>query len=389
MIASSPRQFRYDEVFHIAVVQKVKEVGWRSALVSPENVSAAGPLYAAIQLAAAPLTALRAPAIRWVNFSCLIAVMLLLIRTTAYVPETNRQITTSLLAVPFLWPAVSMALTELPALLAFTLFIFWFVRLLTLPDILRGQAMVWATLAGLSLGLSILGRQTYLIVVPSVLAMALWAPKKSVFFIWCAITAIVVCGWLFVLWGGLVPPAVQHVESSLRLGHGMLSLSYVAAATLFLNWRWLLPRNGKTFIFCVLAGVVLAFVTRDYQSPPAKSVLVNLLGVRAALFVGFGIGCALAALGILWLWNTLERAWSRRREPCAVFMFLTLYALVAAPIKIAHLFSSRYVVGLLGVLVLLLGTAERPANTTIAIIQGIGSIVGAALAWTYFQSPSL
>ena len=80
MIATSPSQLRYDEHNHIGLTQLVATNGWRDALLSPENSSAAGPLYPAIHLMLSPITHLQPPAIRWVNFCCFLGVVLLLAR---------------------------------------------------------------------------------------------------------------------------------------------------------------------------------------------------------------------------------------------------------------------------------------------------------------------
>ena len=45
MIVTSPSQLRYDEQNHIGLTQLVATNGWRDALLSPKNSSAAGPLY--------------------------------------------------------------------------------------------------------------------------------------------------------------------------------------------------------------------------------------------------------------------------------------------------------------------------------------------------------
>ena len=131
MIVTSPSQLRYDEHNHIGLTQLVATNGWRDALLSPENRSAAGPLYPAIHLMLSPITHLQPPAIRWVNFCCFLGVVLLLAKCKPVEPVAPRLLSGfTLLAVPFLWPAVGMALTELPALLFFTCFVLLFLRVI-------------------------------------------------------------------------------------------------------------------------------------------------------------------------------------------------------------------------------------------------------------------
>jgi hypothetical protein len=387
MIATNPSKVVYDEPYHLDLAKSILASGWCAALTSPNNESAAGPLYPAIHIAVSPLTAFQAPAIRWVNFICLCLVIVTLAKTKQREPFFPFWIPAlSILSVPYLWPATGMALTELPALLAFTLFVFALIKILRMPDEeVSVGSFGWAGVAGLALGLSILGRQTYLAVIPAVAALFLAAPKKWMLWLVCLAVAAGSCSWLFILWHGLVPPSQHHVASGIRLDFGVLSVSYVAAATLFLSPQWLKIRNVKVALLgSAFLGVGLALLSRDYANPPAKSLLLKIFGNQWGLLVGFCIGALLTAAAVVWVWNTLMIAWQERHEPIRVFLFLNLFALVAAPVMVSHLFSSRYVVGLLGVLVLVVG-ASQTSGFWLALRISIGSLAGAASLWTYFH----
>lgn len=390
MIATSPSRLCYDEVvYQLEQVQTVREVGWRTTLTSPNEISV-GPLYAAIQLSLSPLTGLQAPAIRWINLVCFVAVLLIIAREDQAPPFKAAVSATTLLAVPFLWPAVGMALTEIPALLFFTIFIFFFLKLINSGVTLSVETFAWSIAAGLCLGVAILGRQTYLVAIPVVVAMVFWLPGKWPVVLICFVTALAVCGWLFLLWGGLAPPSwyYRNSPSPFSLTNGMLSLSYAAAATLFLNPQWMRPRAHTAWIGCCIVGIALACFGRDYMNPPAKSLLIRALGDRTGLLIGFVIGCALAVFGVIWAWNIFVMAWQARQNPRRVFLLLTLVALVLTPMKITHQFSSRYVVGLLGVLFLVVG-APRELRGAWAARMLAGSLIGAAILWTYFADTTL
>jgi hypothetical protein len=390
MIATSPSRPCYDEiVYQLEQVQMIRKVGWRTTLTSPNEISV-GPLYAAIQLSLSPLRGLQAPAIRWVNLVCFVAVLLIIAREDQAPPFKAVLSATTMLAVPFLWPAVGMALTEIPALLLFTVFVFCFLRLINSGVALSVETLAWSISAGLCLGVAILGRQTYLVAMPVLVAMVFWQPRKWPFVLICLITALAVCGWLFLLWGGLAPPAwyYRHSPSPFSLTNGMLSLSYAAAATLFLNPRWMMLRKRTAWTGCCIVGIAFAYFGRDYANPPAKSLLIRALGDQTGLLIGFVIGCALAVFGVIWVWNTFAMAWQARQNPRRVFLLLTLVALVLTPMKITHQFSSRYVVGLLGVLFLVVG-APRELRGAWAARMLAGSLVGAAILWTYFADTTL
>jgi len=385
MLGTSPSRLLYDEPYHIGLAKNVLATGWRAALTSSNNASAAGPLYPAIHIAVSKLTRFQVPAIRWVNLICLVFVIITLAKSNLGKSVGLNWINgLSIISVPFLWPTAGMALTELPALAAFTLFVFALLQALHLPDLKPSlRSFGWAVVAGLALGLSILGRQTYLAVLPAVVSLFIAAPKKWLSWLICLAVAIGCCGWVFILWHGLVPPSQHKVDGGIRFDYGVLSLSYVAAATWFLNPQWLKIRNWKIILSLAIVGAGLAFLTRDYANPPAKSLLLKILGNQGGLLIGFCIGTLLTTLAIVWAWNTLLAAWRERFEPSRLFLFLTLLALAAAPMKVSHLFSNRYVVGLLGVLVLVVRVAPTSGYWLVLRIA-LGSLAGAASLWTYY-----
>jgi hypothetical protein len=388
MIAASPSQLRYDERNHIGLAQIVATNGWRHALLSPDNHSAAGPLYPAIHLMLSPVTHLRAPAIRWINFCCLVGVVLLLASCKQTEPLGPRILSAvTLLAVPFLWPAVGMALTELPALLFFTCFVLLFARVINSDVVLSRGMFGLAFLAGLCLGAAILGRQTYLVIVPVLVIMIFWLHEKWLAVVVCVASALATCTWLFALWHGLAPPQYyQLAQSPVSFTNLLLSLSYAAVATLFLNPVWLWCRRSTAWIICGLSGFALAYFARSYQDPPAKSLLVHTFGMQLGSLIGFVVGCGLAAIGAVWAWTTFETFWRERRDPSQVFLLLSLAALVLAPMKMTAQFSSRYVVGCLGVLFLVFDVPLQSRRYWSARMF-LGSLLGMAILWTYFQQP--
>jgi hypothetical protein len=383
-ISFSPPDYRYDETFHQDLAERMQDVGLIGALNSPDNQSAAGPLYPVVHLAFSPLTSLKAPWIRWVNVLCLLVTMGFV---AASVPLATRQgallVGLSLLAIPFLYPAAGMALTELPALAAFSIFV-WAILVILRDDrpSANPKSLCMALVAGMALGIAILGRQTYLIVLPAFLPLYFLTPRKALLWSIALGLSAALTVWLFVTWKGLVPPSQQHVGGGIRWENGILSLGYVAVATLFLNPVWLKPENLKTWAVVLGSGCVVAVLTRDYQHPPAHTLLVRLFGEAGGLAVGFGIGAVMtaAALGILWKLCVLLL--DLRHNPEGLFLICLLLALILAPMKVSHLFSSRYVVGLVGVLVLVMPSAVNTRWFPWQMI--LGCSVGLAVLQTYY-----
>jgi predicted membrane channel-forming protein YqfA (hemolysin III family) len=102
------------------------------------------------------------------------------------------------------------------------------------------------------------------------------------------------------------------------------------------------------------------------------------------LWIGFVIGCALAAIGVVWAWTAFKTFWHERRDPSRVFLLLSLGALVLTPMKMPAQFSSRYIVGCLGVLLLVVDPPLK-SNGYWAARMFVGSVLGMAILWTYFR----
>jgi hypothetical protein len=383
-IATSPPHYCYDEVYHLGLTSSVLTQGWKSALLSPENASAAGPLYPALHLALSPVTRLRAPEVRWVNFVCLLLVVLM-ISTAIPAKNTWERIAqaSSLLAVPFLWPACGLALTELPALVVFTGFVLLF-QIALRSETISTKSVSYSALSGLLLGAAILGRQTYLVAIPAVLLVIFFDTKRTVVVSVCVVVAVLSSGWLFWFFGGLVPPSLRQVESGISVTNGIKSLSYVAAATLFINPRWLLPSKRKVIVVCAVIGGIMSWLMRHAELAPAKTLAIRMLGDRFGPLLSLTVGAIMIALGLVWAWQSLRLAWERRDNVEQVFLFMLLFFLVAVPMKVSHLFSSRYVVGLLGVLiVLMLPLNQRRAFWTLRMVLGV--VIGAATLKIYYN----
>jgi hypothetical protein len=386
LIATSPKHLVYDEPYHIGLAENIFHQGLGQALVDPKNQSAAGPLFAVFHLAFAPITHLAAPAIRWINFLLLLVVVALTGLTRTRTMNVSKPIDSgaiALLGVPFLWPATGMALTEIPALVFFCGFVLCIQRLCfkCQEQGPPGEPAVWAISAGICLGLAILGRQTYLIALPAFLVLFFMGPVKPRLLALSLLSTGVVSGWLFFIWGGLVPPSQAKVNSGLQPEHLLYSVAYVASATTFISPRWLCPKDWKSALIAAITGTFVAVSIRDHGDPPAKSLLLKVLGGEAGYAIGVVIFALMGALGTLWILNTCTFLWLRRDDPFQIFAGVLLLSLVIAPVKVSHLFSSRYVVGLLGVLILVLSPQQSPF---LAVRILIGSALGAAILWSYY-----
>jgi hypothetical protein len=384
MVAASPHRLCYDEPDHLKLTELVKRVGWSKALTSPDNPSAAGPLYPAVHLALASITRLQAPAVRWINILLLAATVFLLGAQILAARLKAILAASAIISVPFVWPSAGMALTELPALFAFTCFVFCFCSLLRSKVMSNAKKCLLAILSGVFLGIAILGRQPYATVLPVLILMASVVREKTLWILSCAACAAIPCIWLFTIWHGFAPPQYYaKTETGLSLTNGLLALEYAAAATLILSPSWLRSGDLKTTATCGLVGLAAMLATRSYQNPPAKSLLIAAFGATGAT-IGAAASLALAIAGIIWAQKAFVQMWARRRDHESLFTFVLLFALLAAPVCMTVQFSSRYIVSALGVLLIVVaGDVRITAWWYLRLF--IGSAIGAAILSTYYR----
>ena len=122
--AFGPDDLKHDEKYHIGLTKMAIDQGLVSALQSPKNPSAAGPLYPMLHMIAEPLTALAPRSIRVLQVTIFLGIVYLLHKVLGLRLAYPEQASLSIIGVPFLWRPSVLALTEIPALMFFTLFVF-------------------------------------------------------------------------------------------------------------------------------------------------------------------------------------------------------------------------------------------------------------------------
>ncbi len=381
MIAASPHYLVYDEQYHIGLVEIIRSEGFFRALTSPCNQSAAGPLFALLQLVFGWATSMSAPNIRWVGFICLFITSILVSKASLVSNQARislSQVGLCFLGVPFVWPCAGIALTEVPAMLFFSLALFCISKMLVARD--TTFVFTWAASAGISLGVCILGRQTYLIILPVLFIWAIFQ-RKILLQVLCLFLAAMVCSaWVFIAWGGLVPPSQKAVDSGLRFDHAILAMLYIGVAGFILAPS--LFRNIPLRLaaaFAIGAGI-FAFFAIGSEVIPAKTIFLKIFGLELASVLGRLMLSAMFALSLLWL-ISLSKKIITQPDPFNILNFLILLAFIAAPAKISHLFSSRYVVTALIPLVFLVGFENSKLSIALKLI---GATVGAMSLASYY-----
>ena len=345
LIAISPARLIYDEVYYMQAVHILAASGSFDVLMHTRSDIAAGPLYPYLHVVASPLTGLAAPAIRYVNFACLLITLAALAWTLRLMGQSTPRLRAAMLmSVPMMWPTSGMALTELPAL-----------ALVSLAVALVGHGIVtWSgpvrlgafALSGLLAGIAITGRQTYLPALAGYALLAIGERRLTV----PALAALALAGAaltpMLIAWHGLTPPWQTQLSQGLVPEYGVLAFVYLASATALIapgffrsvyakpNLRWVtLAAVMVAVVVCIVTGFRIAVASRVVDKLP------HLLQVPAQIGATVFTVSLAAAMVIAGLVNLVEL----RRDRIFVLLVVLALTLDGTAIAVSHQFSSRYV----------------------------------------------
>lgn len=355
-----------DETWYLETVPQFHQLGLSTAFLRALP-GPAGPLYTWVHAAFEPLTGLQPVGVRLVTAGLAAGTVLWLAAMLVLRGEPfARWRAWQMMAIPFVVSVTARAFTEMPAMF------FFYAQLTVLMLLLRraaacpGQAVGLAILAGLLLGLAILGRQQFLIAL--VLAPLLtigrreaW-PALAVYLITSAILPLIV----FRAWGGLIPPKTQYVQSGLVLGNGLLALGYAAIAYGIFDTSWITRRNLLVLALILVGGAVLN-VGLDVQTAgvlvrPGRRFIEALVSPSmAAIYYKLVRGLLLGTC-VAFLVRLAVLAVRYRRDPEMLLFLLLIVLLPLSSVRVTHTFTPRYSVPILPLILLL--TCETAMDTT-------------------------
>ena len=389
LIAVSPQILIYDERYYMeSSYTLAAHFDLLGPLRTPLDL-AAGPLYPYVHVLLAPLTKLQVPAVRYVNWAALMAVLGCSWRTLALLGYRDAAARAAmLLAVPMIGPTSGMALTELPAMAMASLSVLAVAEAVAAPA--PRQAWLWWTLSGVAAGFAILGRQTYL---PALLGFALvgWQrPAQRGGAGLAILLAVALVLPLIVIWGGLSPPTQVPAMRSIAPEHGVLAFIYLACATLLIAPSFFAaaiatPRRGLIAAgFALLAG--LAAAAGAIQFPVAARVIAAVPpGLQVPTDLALRAGTTGAAA--LFMVAAAINVWERRDD--SRFVLFTLLTVLAngTAAGVGHQFSSRYVLIAFPFALMMLQPWVRPGRWAAARLT-LGALLGfASLAAYYWNAP--
>ncbi|MBA2746242.1 MAG: hypothetical protein H0U44_08465 [Flavisolibacter sp.] len=341
----------FDEVFFVPNIYLFEKQGLtKEFLINLQN-QAPGPLYEFVHAFFKPLTQLQTPGIRLVNVFLFGLVILITARIFTIIKEMSffhaLILALTLVAVPMVWQVAGLALTEMPAM-----FFSVFSILLLLQAIKHEDKALISSLlacaAGICLGMAILGRSPFLILVVSSGIFLLY--KFSSLNRWRTIliyslVALAVTVPVFMIWGGLVPPQQAFVGKGISIWHGLLAFAYAGMMALLIapGWFFINRKIALLLFITFLMLVVINVFFAHYEYKPFYKAVEMVLPGNMIQYYPFMISPLLATLSLYFLGNSLVHLYNRRNEPVFVFLLVTGMVLLASNLKVTHLFSTRYV----------------------------------------------
>lgn len=376
----------YDEVFYMQEVKLLQTFGLSIPFLEGSK-TATGPLVAIVHYLLQPLTYLEAPGIRLVNCFLLVLLIVVLVFTFYLLKSKSPWVSGfTIIATPMIWVVSGMALTEIPAMFFASGGIL--LLLLSVDDRVnhKSSRVLLAALGGLAYSFSILGRQTFIVVLLALPLLAVRNRRNWVNILVFFTASIVLPAIVFYIWGGIVPPSHQRSNyipvGGLSINYGLLSYSYTASVFLIYAPKWF-SLKLKTSIGVIAVTVISNFIFGYINITPAYSVVHNILPEFMVTLYSKVVSSILASFGVLFFLATAKNFWKNRHDPVFAFLCLSMFLVCSTPFKIIHLFSSRYVATAVPLILLV---ADRYSKDTYwkAVRMAIGTVLGFFLLRSYF-----
>ena len=385
--ASSSRPFFFDEKPYLLDAVGTLERWGFSARALVEYPQPAGFSFGVLHTLLEPLTGLRPRRVRLVNPILLFCTMWILWRALRERPDSSAgAAAATLMSVPFTWILSGLALTEmaglLPAVAGFALI----AGLAETSAPQSGGRLALAAMAGALVGIAFYSRPPLVVIAAAAAALAVpHARLRGSIAVFLATAALLIIPTI-VLWGGLVPPKVEHYSSlSFSVPHTLLSLGYAGFAMAVLAPQWLsLNWRLSASIFAAISVLNLALPV--LQITALASVIRSMIGPDYEPLYARGVGSIVAGVAVVFLIASLKNLRDRRHDAVWVAYVLAMLLLVISAGKVTHQYSSRYT----GLAVPFMIFAAAPYQTYSGahlVVLAAGAIVGLASLVSYFAGP--
>jgi hypothetical protein len=244
--------------------------------------------------------------------------------------------------------SAGLALTEMPAVFFISLFLLAFCWPMA-TDARQDTSILAAILSGAGLGAAILGRQNYLIILPCLILGAQWSldlpSRREIILVTITLfVALMICGPVFVVWEGIIPPQTARVGTNISIWHGILSAGYAGIITALLApdiFRVVI--ENKLYLPAIFGLSAIISLAIGRSTVPMSSILPRIANEQTITIVGIGFTFLVCLIGLLFLSCMADYIWRERTDRLIRFSGCATLVGILSNMKITHIFSSRYV----------------------------------------------
>jgi hypothetical protein len=366
-------RFWYDESWYLASVESMRRHGGLSVDFLRSLPGPAGPLYTWVHALLAPITKLKPLPTR---FATIFMFVLTLVALSWAGRASGLRLAPlrvpQLLGAPMLYGTIGTALTEVPALLAFSMHVCILLIAVRWSERNRTIAIGLGLLSGLCCGLAITGRQTFL---PALGALPVlgWRNRATWWpLVVCAVSALVLPALVFAAWGGLTPPKIAIVDKGFSIANLFMAFAYAGLVYAVFDASWIAGR-ARLYGAIVLTGLVmnLAFgliiqvplsgSVGRWLSPSGMSAYGRFSG---GLFLGWGLVFMTKLVRVLREPNSLQR-----------YLVLASILILSSALGVNIPYGGRYIAGSLPLL-LLVALHRAPDTKWKAVRLAVAAVVG-------------
>ncbi len=381
----------FDEVLYLRDVTVLHQYGFSNQFLL-KLTGSAGPLYAVVHYFFEPLTHLHQPLIRFVNVGFLLGVIFFVGKTLGLIGFSKPNYSFLALAIPMTYVTAGLALTEMPAMFFFSVGIYLTFRTVILEKKTKYQ-LLYLIMSGLCFGISITGRQPYLVIVAVLPVLFLDINWKDN--IWkivvLSIAALLLPAYIFWVWKDLVPPTdavlyndLAKAGSSFRLDFFFLCLAYFAVILFIIQPNFYQKPSSKTLGYFGLFWVILFALNFAFK----WAIYVPFEGVFSVFYksqeikelTGIISGASLAFIAAYFLFTLGKHVINSNLQKYFLFYALGTVLVAFSCCKITWGFSSRYAAQAIPLLIPMAAYFRQSAlhasnNFIIGIIIGLASLV--------------
>ena len=250
----------------------------------------------------------------------------------------------SIFSIPFIYPIFGIGLTESTSLFFISLSIFSFFRKKNTINYLI------LIIYSIALSLALIGRQTFLALVPFLILYILFSnfsSKKKVIFCLSTIVAITPLCFLIYFWKGITPPDQSFVSGgtifSYSFKNGLLGIGYSAISFFILNATILSNYfKPKPLASSIIIAIILEFIVK-LEFIPFGTIFNKYSNFNNWIQYLFPILIISIAILYIYILFKLVLKSNKHYSYNNVFIILFNFAMTLTTFKVTHQFSSRYI----------------------------------------------